>query len=258
MDEVTLDQEEAFRRDGFVAIGPLLGADELRQLRAAHEELLVRWAADCDVTVEEYTRVVSQWTGLWREHRAFATHLHHPVLARIARRLLKADRLRLFHDHLISKPPRHSSTIPWHQDYPYWPVDRPRALSCWLALDDATADAGALVFMPGAQQEGEQPPVDFLRSNKDWGERIHASRAVPVTAGTCVFHSCLSWHMSPPNATDRPRRALIVIYMDADNRWDPDHSGWHPMNAHVTVPRGERFNDDQFPLIALADPEVRS
>jgi len=157
MDEVTLDQEAAFRRDGFVAIGPLLGVEELRRLTAAHDELLARWAADCDVTVEEYVRVVSQWTGLWREHREFAAHLHHPVLARIAHRRLQSDRVRLFHDHLISKPPRHNSTIPWHQDYPYWPVGLG-----WLSQDQEVAARvkqliGALQLLAGAYWGGSDP-----------------------------------------------------------------------------------------------------
>ncbi|MDO9022916.1 MAG: phytanoyl-CoA dioxygenase family protein [Deltaproteobacteria bacterium] len=254
----TPEQIRSFQRDGFVAIGPLVDETALAGLRDAFEALERRWAAELDVTVERYRTVVSQWTGLWEQHHAFAVQIHHPAIERVARALLGVERLQLFHDHLISKPPAHSSTVPWHQDYPFWPVNAPRALSCWLSLDGATADSGALHFMPGAHRDGEKPPVDFLAHNKDWGPRAKDAVAVPVEAGQVIFHDCLSWHYSPPNHTDRPRRAFIAIYMDADCRWAPAHSGWHPMNELVSVGPGEHFNTDRFPTIRRADLDEAS
>lgn len=250
--EITAAQIESFRSAGHVAIGPLVDFARLAELRAAFESLEARWAADLDVSVDRYRAVVSQWTGLWEQHAAFAAQIHHPAVERIARELLGADQIQLFHDHLISKPPEVSSTVPWHQDFPFWPVDRPRALSAWLSLDDATADAGALHFMPGAHLEGEQAPVDFLARSKDWGEREKEAVAVPVPAGHVIFHDCLSWHYSPPNTTADPRRAFIAIYMDAACCYAPEHSGWHPMNEHVTVAPGQHFNEDRFPRIRQA------
>jgi len=252
----TSEQIRQFQRDGYVVLGPLVGEPELTELRAAFEELEARWAAECGVPVERYRSVVSQWTGLWRQHPAFARQIRHPGVERVARTLLGVEQVQLFHDHLISKPPAVSSTVPWHQDYPFWPISAPRALSCWLSLDGATAESGAMQFMPGAHLEGEQPPVDFLRANKDWGPRLQDVRPAPVEPGFAVFHSCLSWHCSPPNHTNRPRRAFISIYMDAESRWAPSHSGWHPMNEHVTVTAGERFNADAFPLIRRGTEEA--
>ena len=250
-----IDQEriDFFQRESYLVLGPLVDGPTLVGLRSAFEELELAWAAECDVSIERYRSVVSEWTGLWKQHGAFARQLHHPEVEQIARALLGVERLQLFHDHLISKPPEYSSTVPWHQDYPFWPIDAPRALSCWLSLDGAVIEAGALRFMPGAHREGERPPVDFLQRNKDWGPREKDAIAVPVEPGCIIFHSCLSWHMSPPNQTDRPRRAYIAILMDADCRWEPDHAAWHPMNDLVSVGRGEQLNTDRFPLIRRSD-----
>ncbi len=253
MEVLTEDHIRFFREHGYVVVGPLVDEARLATLRSAFESLEAKWARECEVSVERYRSIVSQWTGLWEHHPAFATQIHHPEVERVARTLLGVERLQLFHDHLISKPPGHSSTVPWHQDYPFWPVDAPRALSCWLSLDAATADSGALHFMPGAHLEGEQSPVDFLARNKDWGARAKDAVAVPVPPGYAIFHSCLSWHYSPPNHTQGERRALIAIYMDASCRWAPDHSGWHPMNEFVSVAPGEHFNADRFPRIRRAD-----
>jgi len=252
---ITEEQVAGFHRDGYVVVDDLLSRPAVENLRAAHDELLRRWASECSCSIDDYTRVVSQWTGLWKQHPAFHGHIHRPALAAIARRLLGATHVQLFHDHLISKPPRHSATIPWHQDYPFWPIDKPRALSCWVALDDATAASGALRFMPGAHHRGEQPPIDFLRANKQWGPAEAMAVDVEVRAGSAIIHDCLSWHMSPPNTTAAQRRAIITIVMDSECRWHKARSSWHPMNAYVSVADGECFNGDEFPLIGAASGE---
>lgn len=243
------EQVKHFLDRGYVVVPGVVAMERVEELRAAHEQLLATWARECDVPRAEYERVVSQWTSLHEQHSAFARQIHHPTIEAIACHLLSATRVQLFHDHFISKPPGVSATIPWHQDYPFWPVSEPRALSCWLALDDIHTDSGGLRFMPGAHREGEQPPVDFLRAPKDWGTREQDAREVLVAAGDCVFHHCLSWHTSAPNLSQQPRRAFITIMMDAECRWDPEHSDWHPMNECVTVSPGAHFNTERFPII---------
>ena len=246
---VTPELKTAFEREGFAIARRVVPPGQVVALRRAFQELLTKWARECEVTVDEYERVVSQWTGVHEQHPVFARQLQHPAVAQIARELLGVDQLQLFHDHLISKPPTNSHTIPWHQDFPFWPVDKPTALSCWLALDDVDDLSGAMRFMPGAHREGEKAPADFLRKRKDWGPREAEAAPTTLNAGDCVFHSCLSWHTSPPNRSDRPRRAFITILMSAECRWDPEHADWHPMNDCVTVAPGEQFNTDRFPLI---------
>lgn len=242
-------QIESFQEQSYLVVPGVVDLLTVQRLRAAHDDLLQRWSAECGVTLADYERVVSQWTSVHEQHPAYAAQLHHPRVVAIARQLLAAPRIQLFHDHLISKPPKVSETIPWHQDYPFWPIDRPHALSCWLALDDADTASGAMSFMPAAHLEGECAPVDFLRKPKDWGARECDKVATAVRAGDCIFHSCLSWHCSPPNQSAGPRRAFIAIMMAADCRYAPEHSGWHPMNACVSVAPGEPFNSDRFPVL---------
>ena len=198
-----LDASPRFSDRGYLIAENLLTLSEVECLLAAFNEVTTRFAVECGVSPDRYREVVSQWTNLWRHHDAFARQLQHPRVAALARELLGCDDVRVFHDHVIYKPaadgagePR-SGTVPWHQDYPYWPVDRPRAVSCWLALDDVTADSGAMCFMPGAHIEGEAPPVDFLSAPKSWGAREAEVEVVEVSAGSAIFHDCLTWHTTP-------------------------------------------------------------
>ena len=247
---LTDEQVHHFHEQSFVVAGPILTPARVAELREAFDALSQGWAEEQGITLDRYLGAVSQWTNIWQEHPAFATHLHEPRMLEAARQLLDVPELRLFHDHFIFKQPSGASgTVPWHQDYPFWPVDRPVALSCWVALDDVSAESGGMRFLPGAHKEGEKEPIDFLVNPKDWGPREAEQVAVEVPAGWGVFHSCLSWHWSPPNVSPDPRRAIICILLDADRRYAPDHGGWHPMNEHVTVGAGERFNDDAFPIL---------
>jgi ectoine hydroxylase-related dioxygenase (phytanoyl-CoA dioxygenase family) len=59
----------------------------------------------------------------------------------------------IFRDVLIGKPPARGAVVHYHQDAAYWDVDRPeKALSAWIALDDAPKEAGCLTVYPGTQR----------------------------------------------------------------------------------------------------------
>lgn len=249
MPELSPEQVARFQEQGHLIVGPLVGPDEIARLRRAFEDQTARWAEEIDAPLDEYLQVVSQWTNVWEKNSVFREQLFHPRAAAIAAELIGCEQVRVFHDHLIAKPPRGGATIPWHRDLPNWPVAEPRALSCWLAMDDVTIDSGAMRFMPGGHKEPMTRSIDFLNEAKDWGARESKAVPVPVPAGWAVFHHCLSWHTSPPNQTDRWRRAYITIYLDATCTFTEGRSNWHPVASKVTVPSGSVFNNDAFPIL---------
>ncbi|MCB9540789.1 MAG: phytanoyl-CoA dioxygenase family protein [Myxococcales bacterium] len=249
MSELSPAHRAAFDAQGHVVVDDLASRAQVRHLRSAFEAQAELWAHDVGASVDEYLGVVSQWTNVWEHNAAFRAQLHDARAAAIAAELIGCERVRVFHDHLIVKPPQGGDTIPWHRDLPNWPVGEPRGVSCWLALDDVTVESGAMHFMPGAHKEPMTRSIDFLNEEKCWGDRAHEAVSVPVRAGSAVFHHCLSWHTSPPNRTGGWRRAYITIYIDATCTYDPDRAGWHPMTSRVTVPPGSVFNDDAFPIL---------
>lgn len=249
MPELTPEQRRRFQDDGHLVIEDLISPAQVERLRNAFELQASIWAQEIKASVEEYLSVVSQWTNVWEQNEAFRAQLHYARAASLAAELLGCARVRVFHDHLIVKPPQGGNTIPWHRDLPNWPIAEPRALSCWLALDDVTPESGAMRFMVGGHKEPMTRSIDFLNESKDWGEREAEATPVAVRAGSAIFHHCLSWHTSPPNTTKRWRRAYITIFMDATCTFDPTRSDWHPMVNRVTVPAGEMFNDDVFPVL---------
>ena len=217
MPELSPQQRDQFHQQGHLVVGPLVPDTQIAQLREAFDAQTASWADEIDTPIEEYLEVVSQWTNVWEHNAVFKAQLHHQRAATIAAELIGCEKVRVFHDHLIIKPPHGGSTIPWHRDLPNLPIAEPHALSCWLALDDVTVESGAMRFMPGGHLEPMTPSIDFLNEAKNWGARESEAVAVEVPSGSAVFHHCLSWHTSPPNMTAGWRRAYITIYIDASN-----------------------------------------
>lgn len=246
------NQIQTFHEQGYVVVRNFIQPTTVQYLREAFTQQTKLWAQEVGVSTEEYLSVVSQWTNIWEHNTRFQQQLHNPKAAKLAAELLSCQQVRVFHDHLIAKPPQGGSTIPWHRDFPNWPIAKPNALSCWIALDDASKEAGAMRFMPKGHKESITPSIDFLNEEKDWGAREQEAVSIPVKAGDAIFHHCLSWHSSPPNQTNAWRRAYIAIYMDAKSTFLPSRASWHPMVHRVSVQSGETFNNDVFPIIGSA------
>lgn len=249
MPEITREQRALFDEQGHIVLGPLVPPEQIARLRRAFEDQAAVWAAEIDTPLDDYLAVVSQWTNVWEHNAVFRAQMFQQRAAAIAAELIGCEKVRVFHDHLIVKPPSGGGTIPWHRDLPNWPVAEPRAVSCWLALDDVTPESGAMRFMLGGHKEPMTRSIDFLNEAKDWGDREADAVPVPVQAGSAIFHHCLSWHTSPPNVTTGWRRAYITIYLDAACTFDPMRAAWHPMSGRVTVRPGAVFNEDAFPTL---------
>lgn len=107
-------------------------------------------------------------------------------------------------DMLIYKAPHTNTDVPWHQDQAYW-LDMPdkRAVSCWVALDNATIDNGCMWFGPGSHKRTLQkhqpaaPGLHVLMTDFSEAEAV----AVPIPAGSCTLHHGATLHHTRGNST---------------------------------------------------------
>jgi ectoine hydroxylase-related dioxygenase (phytanoyl-CoA dioxygenase family) len=106
-----------------------------------------------------------------------------------------------------------------HQDYSYWTWTKPQAhLTCWIALDDATAANGTLCYVPGSHRwdlkpvtglTGDLNAVHAVLSPSEIAE-FEAARPMELTRGLANFHHGMMMHGSTANTSDRSRRAAVV------------------------------------------------
>lgn len=127
----------------------------------------------------------------------------------------------MFQDMALVKPPGGGREKPWHQDKAYFDVslDAP-VVGVWIALDEATAANGCMHVIPGSHHDG--PVVHFER--RDWqicdtDVQVDQDVMAPLEPGGALLFDGLLHHGTPPNTSDRRRRALQFHYTAADARW---------------------------------------
>ncbi|MFA6959001.1 MAG: phytanoyl-CoA dioxygenase family protein [Thermoanaerobaculia bacterium] len=148
-------------------------------------------------------------------NRAMEQLLFGERMAEIVGTLLGGDAF-LFLELFIVKARRTGMSFGWHQDSGYLLGNQHAPyLSLWCALDDVTAENGALHVLPydraGTREvvphQKERDSGDFVGFRGD-----DPGIVVPVPRGSIVALSSTLFHRSGPNTTDAPRRAFLASY----------------------------------------------
>ena len=142
----------------------------------------------------------------------------------------------LWGSNFFIKPPRSLSTVGWHQDAYYWPLDPHESLTVWLAFDDSTTENGAMTVVPGSHtagllkhvRVGEGDSVLMLECERG---QFREDTAVPVTlrAGEVSIHDDKLVHGSPGNPSNTRRAGLTVRYSRTNVKCDLS------INPHFTT-----------------------
>jgi phytanoyl-CoA hydroxylase len=230
-------QIDFFSTEGYLIIENLISKDEVTYYDKVYQSFLnntidaSKYRSDLsgneDVSKEKITQIMVP-------SKLFPELLEKPIHSRtlqIAKALL-GDDLELDFDMLINKAPHTKTITPWHQDAAYW-IDMPdkRALSCWVAIDEATKDKGCMWYTPKShlnptlkhEQTGNKGALKCDGKEKN-------SVYVELNPGSCVIHHGNTLHYSRGNAADKNRRALITNFrpkamIDLERSKGYDHTG---------------------------------
>jgi phytanoyl-CoA hydroxylase len=150
----------------------------------------------------------------------FWSIIESPVYEKLARAWIEGP-IVIYRAVMFAKAANGGTPLPYHQDAGrFWGLDRDPTLQLWLALDDASHDAGCLEVVPGSHLGGLATPLGGVvpRASLDAASAEARVVAVPAQAGDVLLVHNHVWHRSGPNRTSRPRRALTVCYMTAATR----------------------------------------
>lgn len=241
--------------------------DAARADRRLESDLLdpAEWPAGDGGVPQEPGRNVSFLFNMWRHDPEFAGLVRSPHLAAMAMQLLGATGVRVLEDNALTKDARSGGELKWHQDYAYWPLGQPSALTVWIALDHVTVANGAMQMANGSHLLGERLPAVFGTGAVYFRER--RPRAVapitdPAAAGLVVepvelapgeasIHHALTWHASGANTTDRPRRAAVVRYVADGTTWfGARRYEFNYSDEEVGLRFGDPIGGEYFPLVA--------
>ncbi len=227
-------QVDSYWANGYLAVEGLVPPDRVKAMRDRIEWLCENWQSDearsvhaqqevesgntAAATVERTALTVRKFDNLAHHVDIFREHALSAEVADAIADLIGSP-ISLYTDQALLKPPRVGSAKPPHQDGAYFittPFDS--LITCWCALDDATAENGCLHYIPGSHRLGLQDHTVIENTPHKVPPEFRAESAVaaPVRAGGCLFHHGLTLHMTPPNRTDRWRRAYVCHYVRAD------------------------------------------
>lgn len=139
--------------------------------------------------------------------------------------------------HFFCKMPRDGKTVSWHQDASYWPLTPSKAVTMWLAIDDADRGNACMKYIPGTHVLGpltwklsETDESNVLNQTVPEVERFGEPVYVELKAGEASIHSDLLLHGSDANESDRRRCGLTLRYTAGDVQ---AYMGWEEKGVVV-------------------------
>src|ERR1051326_2430396 len=213
---LTSGQLAQFNRDGFL------------------KELRVFSQAEADATRSYFDDLLAQVLAAGGDSYSISTaHLKHarvydlltdPRLVAIVRDLIGNDVI-AWGSHFFCKMPQDGKAVAWHQDASYWPLTPSKAVTIWLAIDDADRGNGCMRFLAGSHHFGHLTyrPSDAAEHNVldqtvEDAERYGTPVDVELKAGEFSVHTDLLLHGSEANRSTRRRCGLTLRYCAADVR----------------------------------------
>lgn len=239
MDIITDDQWRSYQKDGFLNLGRVMSADQLRTLQQRIDAIM-DGTADID-----YDRLLMQldsetgryedagmqslgWKGETRAYRkiqnlehdgVFRDYIAAPLFQAICARVYGADTpIACFRAMFMNKPARRGTLLPWHQDA-WTDLDRQPEITVWTALDPATIANGCVQAIPGSHRLGRINPSHGSGYLTEAQAAAHCPDSdivyLALEPGEAVLLHNWLLHRSDTNATDISRRGFSVCYMDA-------------------------------------------
>lgn len=230
---LSVEQFDAFQRDGYVVVKGLFDAEEVELLLTTARNDVAMNANAQEIQDSQGQRIkIALWNHPGDDIFGLVGRCHRVVDTAEA---LLGDEVYHYHSKLSIKEPRVGGAWEWHQDYGYWYQNGclfPDMLSCVISLDPSTMENGCMQVLKGShklgriehQLEGEQTGADKDRV-AEAAQVLDVVHAV-MDPGDALFLHCNTLHCSIPNASNDPRWLLICCYNTKSN--NPYKQHHHP------------------------------
>ena len=241
---LTLENVAHFNKNGFVRPIRIFDGPEADDLRAYFDRLL-------EQAIAEGRDSYSISTAHLKYGRVYDL-LTHPRIVACVQDLLGPEIVG-WGSHFFCKMPGDGKRVSWHQDASYWPLTPSKAVTCWLAIDDADTQNACMRFLAGSHHHGhltwrKSSPEEHntLNQSVENAEQYGTPIDNLLRAGECSLHTDLLLHDSEANESSRRRCGLTLRYTTPDVRAEMDWnqkgvliSGSDPDRHWANPPRPE-------------------
>lgn len=266
--DIAGDEISHFIRDGFLIVNQLIAKEKIPLLRSAFDDLFngifetgvmpdeVNWQqANGDPT---RTRQICNG---WKANRDIARVVLDGSIGRAIAQLAGWPGVRIMQDNVLWKPAG-AKSLGYHQDSSYLAWFTPSDLvTCWIALDDTTAEGGTMELVKGSHRWPLSPPQGEFHAPDNYretmlraadNERVDPEICyIEVKAGGGSFHHGHTWHGSGVNNDKQPRRSLVLHAMRSDVVYQPAHfsEGTGPVYSRYRRLGDNIIDENYFPVL---------
>ncbi len=228
---LTREQVAAFNRDGYLKPFRIFTQSEVAELRAYFDGLLAKYAAEGK---DSYSI-----SSAHLRHGRVWDVLTDPKIVQIVTDLL-GESVVGWGSHFFCKMPGDGKSVSWHQDSSYWPLTPSKAVTVWLAIDDADPENANMRYIPGTHVLGhltyalsENDPDNVLNQTVPNVENYGQPVDVQLKAGEASIHADLLLHGSEKNESARRRCGLTLRYTPGEVM---AYMGWNEKGVIVAGP----------------------
>ena len=215
---LTEQQQFFYHKNGYlIGLPAVFGPDQVREMNDGLNELLKL------LRVDEDAKEIREW----HESSRFLYDLcMHPTILDYVEDVLGPD-FYLWGSNFFIKPPHSKSTVGWHQDTYYGPLEPKISATVWLAFEDADEENGAMKVIPGSHTAGllrhsRSSDTDSVLTLECEGGQFREDEAVSLVlkAGQISIHNDKLVHGSPANPSPRRRAGLTIRYSTTEVKCD--------------------------------------
>ncbi len=241
--QLSLQQIESYKKDGFVIVKNFLQKNEIEKLYAiaTGDDTLRKHAFDLNDQSGKKTKLTLWYTP---------GNDSYGLLTKSERMVNSVDKLMdgnsavcHFHSKLMQKEPKVGGAWEWHQDYGYWYKNEflfpDQMMSVMIAITEANKKNGCLQVIKGSHKmgriehgfTGEQ--VGASQHYVDLALKIMELVYVEIMPGDALFFHSNLLHRSEANLSENPRWSLISVYNRSSNvpYNEPSQSSIVPLKA---------------------------
>ena len=216
---LTPEQVKRYRNDGYLYPFPALSAAELAECNAG----LARYEAWLEGPVNRADR---RWRSASYVMLPWVDALvRHPRVLDVVEGLIGPDIL-VYTATWFIKEANSPTFAAWHQDATYFGLDPHEHVTAWVALSDASAEAGCMevVSSQGAPRQLRHAALGLEHSINGGGQAVvepfdeGGGEMMALAAGQFSLHHTLCCHRSAPNRAAHRRVGLGISYIPAHCR----------------------------------------
>jgi non-heme Fe2+,alpha-ketoglutarate-dependent halogenase len=210
---LTPEQVFAYEKHGLVFPVDVLSTQEVQEYRAE----LQNWEAARGSAIDFPEKSKSYLLFNWADQL-----VHHPKILDAVEDLIGPDIL-VYHSTLFLKEAKTPAHVRWHQDSTYFYLQPHLHVTAWVALSDASVQAGCMRALPGSHRWGafehdDKPePTNMIPRGQGISNRFdeEVGCMMPVGAGQMSLHHTDLVHASGSNESDDRRIGYAISFIPA-------------------------------------------